>query len=492
MIGLICDIHMPDNKNSAQAVFLEKALQQMKNDGVSIVINLGDTTASGELGGFEYYIKCTDGFECHNLIGNSDVRNEKTAQKFLKTSTSFKVKCKEKTLYGINTPYAKIEDNDVKLLSSVMDGDVIFLHHSFPGLCEESRNFLTKLAYEREVLIIHAHSHKWLDYTLGKSRVVCIRALDPDKSIGNFPCITYFNAENNSFEEKLFSVSKDIMYDVKKFFGISCVDNERDVEFALKNDVYGIELRCSDSNWEPDYTLIPKIEKWRKKTNGCLSVHMPNLRYKDGKITGVGQWAAAVEYAKNIDADSLTMHPPRAKIHEMKQKEVWDEFLKLYVYAVQNVGESVNIGIENLHMGKGETAEERGFGYTPEEVSEWIDAINTLVKKDGRVGHILDVGHARNNGVFTGEYPISRWYEKMGNKVVSYHIHQVTPNGDVSYNNHQPIENWFGPMISYVSFFYNWEKGVINKAPVFLEVKGSENYQKSIAGFERALHLNLT
>lgn len=484
MIALICDIHMPDNKNSAQAAFLEKAVQQMKKDGISVVINLGDTTAAGEIGGFEHYIKSMDGFECYTLTGNSDVRNEKTAQKFLKAGKSFKIECKGKTLYGINTPYAKIENDDVKLLSDIQDGDILFLHHSLPGLCEESREFLTKLAYEKKVLIIHAHSHKWLDYTLGKSRVVCLRALDPDKSIGNFPCITYFNAENNSFAERLFPVSKDVIYDVKKLFGISCVDNRRDVEFALENSLYGIELRCSGSDWEPDYTLIPKIEKWRNKTNGCLSVHMPNLRYKDGKITEVGQWATAVEYAKNIGADSLTMHPPRAKLHEMKQKEVWDKFLKLYVYAVQSVGESVNIGIENLHMGQGETLQERCFGYIPEEVSAWIDAINCAAGKDGRVGHILDVGHARNNGALTGKYPISRWYEMMGNKVVAYHIHQVTPDGE-RYKNHQAIENWFGPMISYVSYFHSWENGVINKAPVFLEVKGSENYKKSIEGFEK-------
>ncbi len=492
MIALICDIHMPDNKNSAQAEFLRKAVQQMKNDGVSLVINLGDITASGEIGGLEYYIELSQEFECYTLLGNSDVRDKNTEQNFMHGAKAFVIELGKKRLYGINTPYAKIEDNDIRLLSEVEDGDVIFLHHSFPGLCEESRNFLTKLAYEKEVLIIHAHSHKWLDYSLGKSRVVCIRALDPDKSIGNFPCITYFNAENNSFEEKVFPILPDVMSDVKKYFGISCVDNHRDVDFALENGVYGIELRCSGSDWEPDYTLVPKIEKWRSKTNGCLSVHMPNLRYKDGNITGVGQWATAVEYAKNIGADSLTMHPPRAKIHEMKQKEVWEELLKLYVYAVQNVGESVNIGIENLHMGESETEENRGFGYTPEEVSAWIDAINALVKKDGRVGHILDVGHARNNGAFTGKYPISRWYEMMGDKIVAYHIHQVTPAGDNSYNNHQAIENWFGPMISYVSFFRSWEKGVINRAPVFLEVKGCENYKKSMAGFERLIHFDLT
>ena len=487
-IGLICDIHMPDNENSAQAVFLKKAVAQMKDDGISLVISLGDTTAAGEYRGFESYIDLVKKFESFTLLGNSDVRDKENAQRFLQESSSFKKELGTISLWGINTPYAKIGDADRKLLSEVKDGDVVFLHHSIPGLYDDSRQFLTSLANEKEITIIHAHSHKWLDYTLGKSRVVCIRALDPDKSIGNFPCITYYDTDSKQFEERVFTVSNEVMYDARKLFGISCVDNHRDVEYALDNSVYAIELRCNGSDWEPDYSLVPMIEQWRKKTNGYLSVHMPNLRYKNDKIIGAEQWFIAVEYAKNIGADGMTMHPPKAKLEEMKQKEVWDEFLKLYVYASQNVKEDINIGIENLHMGESETEKDRGFGYTPDEVSAWINAINTSLKKDGMVGHTLDVGHARNNGILCEKFPISRWYEIMGNRTVAYHIHQVTPDGN-NYKNHQAIENWFGPMISYASFFYCMEKNILNHVPIFLEVQGSENYQKSIDGFEKCFNL---
>ena len=69
-----------------------------------------------------------------------------------------------------------------------------------------------------------------------------------------------------------------------------------------------------------------------------------------------------------------------------------------------------------------------------------------------RVGHVLDVGHARNNGYLASVYPVGRWYELMGERTVAYHIHQVV-RSENGLKNHRPIENWFGPMISYVSFF---------------------------------------
>ena len=73
----------------------------------------------------------------------------------------------------------------------------------------------------------------------------------------------------------------------------------------------------------------------------------------------------------------------------------------------------------------------------------------------------------------------------MGKRTVAYHIHQVIQKEE-GLKNHNPIEAWFGPQISYVSFFHNWESGLINQVPVFLEVKGAENYEKSIQAFNRA------
>lgn len=481
-IALICDMHMPKDKNSIQWQFFLKSIEKIKKDGINTIICLGDITAFGEYNAFEEYLKVMDSFEHYYVIGNSDVRSKSTQSLFQEKSNGFHIECENINLLGINTPYARIEKRDMDAIDSLSDGDVLFFHHSIPALCEESRSFIEKIAEEKALTIIHAHSHKWLDYTLEKSRVVCLRAIDPDKSIGDYPCITYFDTDSKKLTEVLFENANNAALDARKYFGISCVDNFADVAYAADNNVFGVELRCNGKDWKPDLSLVPLIEKWRSKTGGYLSVHMPNLKWKDGKMEGVEQWYRAVEYAKAVNTDGMTIHPPRVKNNEFKDAR--SEFLKLYKYAVESMGDSVNIGIENLHMAKGETDnEQRCFGYIPEEVSAWIDEINKAIGKENRVRHTLDVGHARNNGIFSQMFPISRWYEIMGKRTVAYHIHQVI-HGENGLKNHTAIEGWFGPMISYASYFYAWEKNIINHVPIFLEVKGWENYEKSIKAFE--------
>ena len=298
-----------------------------------------------------------------------------------------------------------------------------------------------------------------------------------------------------TIEEVLIRLPKSYLENCSQFFGLSCVDNAKDVAYALEHSVKYVELRCNGKDWEPDPTLFPALEVWRKKTEGYLSVHMPNIHYLDGSFYGEEQWRKALAYAVQIKADNLTIHPPRVRVCDMpKAGEIWNYFLELYLLVVRSVPESVRIGIENLHKSSDEKLDEtRGFGYRPEEVSAWIDAINTCVaeqdkeyERKPRVGHVLDVGHARNNGIFAQRYPSSAWYRIMGRKTVAYHIHQVK-SGECGKKNHNALEDWFGPEINYTSFFYSWNHGLLNQVPVFLEVKGSESYDKSMAAFRQIL-----
>ena len=324
---------------------------------------------------------------------------------------------------------------------------------------------------------------------MGKSHVLGLRALDPDKAVGSFPCVYYLRVENGQviLEEQPLLLPKEYLEDTSRYFGISCVDNYADVTYAAEHGVKYVELRCNGGDWAPDLELIPALEAWRKKTNGYLSVHMPNLRYADGCFCGQEKWLAALKYAIAVKADGLTIHPPRVSVADMVHGgEVWEQFLKLYLKVVTSVPETTKIGIENLHRRSGEALDEnRGFGYAPEEVSAWINELNWVVGKE-RVGHVLDVGHARNNGLFSEKYPLGVWYCIMGSKTVAYHIHQVVPVED-GYLNHNAIENWFGPLINYTSFFQAWHAGLLNHVPVFLEVNGHENFDKSIQAFRELI-----
>ncbi len=483
-IGLICDSHMPPNSDSAQRSFCLRAAEMFKNDGIKTVITLGDITAFGEVAALSDYLDMFSSFEHFAVCGNSDVRNPDTAQSLIERCPGFEFLSDGIRILGINSSYARIEKEDREKLMTLNDGDVVVLHHPPERMEAESREFFEKLMAEKSLTVLYGHLHRKLISERGKSKLFGIRAIDPDKSFGDFPCVTYYDTETGEREEKLITVSTDAIFNLREHFGISCVDNHRDVEYATENKLFGVELRCNGKGWEPDLSLIPKLDAWRKAGGKYLSVHMPNLYWQEGSLIGEETWMKATQYANDVGADGLTIHPPRIKLCDMK--EAHDKLLELYVYVVKNVGKNVKIGIENLHTHRGETdTPERCFGYVPSEVSAWIDEINAAIGEKDRVGHTLDVGHARNNAPFANVYPVSRWYEQMGKRTVAYHIHQVVQKEE-GLKNHNPIENWFGPQISYASFFLHWQNETINRRPVFLEVKGAENFEKSIKAFEKA------
>ena len=169
---------------------------------------------------------------------------------------------------------------------------------------------------------------------------------------------------------------------------------------------------------------------------------------------------------------------------------LWHDFLQLYAHAAQSVPENTRLGVENVHKLRGEALDEnRGFGYTPDEICAWIRAVNAAVGRQ-RVGHVLDVGHAGSSGAFSQQYPVGSWYRLMGQKTVAYHIHQAVRE-PAGLTNHHPIENWFGPMINDTGFFHAWQQQVLNHVPIFLEIRGCEHYAKSIEAFDALIRTSL-
>ena len=485
-LGVICDMHLQNFKASPQLAFLRLAVEKMKKDGVDAVICLGDITGFGDVGAWDLYEDAVKEVTHYEVLGNTDVRDAATREILTSRVTDVAFKAGNRMVYGVNTPDGVITSYDRTRLEALKDGDVIFMHYYMNTLDEESREYLTELASRVSITILHGHGHRVFDYDLEKSHVYGMRGLDPDKAIGDFPTVGYLDLYEDEvkFQEVAIKLPKSYFLEVQKLFGISCVDNHRDVQYALENDVKHIELRCNGKEWFPDETLFPLIEKWREKTGGYLSIHMPNLRYADGNYAGFDKWQEALEYGVKLGADSYTMHPPRVKVCDMPVGgEVWNTFLEPYLNVTKLAKDTARMGVENIHKSQGEAEDEtRGFGYIPPEVSAWIDAINEKVGFE-RVGHVLDAGHARNNGNFAKLYPISRWYCIMGNRTIAYHIHQVIAIPG-AYKNHNPIENWFGPMINYSAFIFAMNNGILNKVPVFLEVKGAENYQKTIDAFQ--------
>jgi len=170
-IGIICDIHLPGEKDSPQYAFLKMAIERMKADGIEMVLCLGDVTRFGELAAWELYLDAMKGFAHYQVLGNSDVRDPKTIDAMLAYGTPVKLALGKRTLFGIHTPYGVIEPEDREFLQEAKHGDVLFLHHYPATLEAESRMWLTSLAEQKALTILCGHGHRSMDLTLGKSRV---------------------------------------------------------------------------------------------------------------------------------------------------------------------------------------------------------------------------------------------------------------------------------------------------------------------------------
>ena len=488
-LGIICDMHLQNFKESPQLAFLKLAIDKMKDDEVDAVLCLGDITGFGDVLAWDLYLDAVKDMTHYEVIGNRDVRDAATRDILLSRVKDVTFTIGKRSVIGLNTPDGVITQHDRERLEDVKEGDILFMHHYIQRLDEESGDYLTKLAESMSLTILHGHGHRVFDYDIESSHVYGMRGLDPDIVMASFPTIGYLDVNDDfvKFEEIVIKLPKEYILNTMEHFGLSCVDNHKDVLFALENNVKYIELRCNGKDWFPDETLIPLVEEWRKKTNGYLSVHMPNLKYADGKFSGFDKWDEALEYAIRLDADSYTMHPPRIRVCDMPEGgEVWKAFLEPYVKVAKMAKTTARMGVENIHKSRTEAEDEtRGFGYIPSEVCAWIDAINERIGFK-RVGTVLDVGHAKNNGSFAKLYPSSSWYCLMGDKTIAYHIHQVKVISG-AYKNHNSIEDWFGPTINYAAFFYGFNNGILNNVPVFLEVKGAENYQKSIDAIRAVL-----
>ena len=115
-IAFICDTHLPESKNSPQYAFLKRAVAKMKEDGIETVVDLGDFTSFGELSACSATGDAFADFNYCCVLGNSEVRDEKTLDKIISQKQEPCFTIGKRTLLGINTPYADIDENDRKVL----------------------------------------------------------------------------------------------------------------------------------------------------------------------------------------------------------------------------------------------------------------------------------------------------------------------------------------------------------------------------------------
>lgn len=302
---------------------------------------------------------------------------------------------------------------------------------------------------------------------------------DPDSAFGESPAIVYYDTHTGARGKAHFPCP--VPRDFREYIGISCRQPMTDIPYAIEHRIRHIELRMGSAARHRQ-ALPALISQWRRTGGQTVSIHAPDIVQSDRKTFRAAEWQEFTELAEAVAADRITLHIPNILLG-MATDPCLDTHAASVAQALRALPQSLVIGIENMHMHPGEgTDAYRGFGYLPEECLRFAASLQRHTDK--RVGTHLDVGHARNNDPYSRRHTLSTWYRGYGSMAVGYHIHQVLPT-EHGLENHMPIDNWYGSLISYASFFREWSDGVLAKAPVFLEIRTDGGYAPTIALLER-------
>lgn len=488
--AVVADLHLTKRKNTAQYAAFHWAIQDINARCPDFAVIAGDNTAYGDAEAITYFKEKVKSIEVPYRVvnGNADIRTEETIASALEMCRKAPLECGGRKIVAVNTADAHIYEDDRYEILKCSDGDILIMHHNMDALDEDSKAFLGAWAEMHKGLIIHGHNHRDRDYIVGQTRCIGIRCMDADKAIGKGPCFVYFtvDGEKVQMEERLFEFSHSNVRDFRDKLGISCFDIYHDIDFAMENNLKNIEIRKFTGSDEEIAFLKDKVAQWRKAGGDIVSVHMPNLYWNGEGVDGLDKWNDALRIVEALKVETVTIHPPRfVYIKDMvPSSDVWNRLVDIFAERIRELPLTTKAGIENIHyLSKDMSAEERYFGYLPEEILAFVDALNAPYGYE-RVGTVFDIGHARNNGPLFKRNVLSDWFGAVGKRTTAYHIHQTVPVPG-RLQNHTAITDWAAaPSICFVSFIWAWQMNVVNHCPMFMEMKTKENCKISLEAFD--------
>ena len=310
------------------------------------------------------------------------------------------------------------------------------------------------------------------------------RGLDPDKAFGGPPGISLFKRDaQGRWSEQVIAWPRgqDLLPAETDHNPVGWSIHGDPVLAAQETQEAGLnvlELRPK----EPTYDITATreiVNRIRDERSLYLSWHLPSLSWDEDKQTVVGQEEILrqTEDARSCGLDALTIHVPQVGAHRMTSgNDPWLAFLSAFETCFKSAAESgVRISIENVHNNPGTPVqrEHRKYATLIDEYLEWIDAIRGAFGTAGSsVGAHFDVGHARNNGELGNIQPLGDWYARIGDRITGYHIHQVRPHEETrKLTNHRDIRSLHDRTVSYAGFLHAWSARMINRAPLFVEVR---------------------
>lgn len=475
-----CDIHLPVYKNALQYDVLNWALEDVQKKNAKCVVFAGDVTCDGNEKVYKDFLSLINNLPMKTVYipGNSDLRDAKSSNEIYSLSSPCKNAVENFDIYALNDAKLTICEEDLKAIADARENSIVFMHHPIGSLKGESRE---KMLHWREThpktLLFYAHCHK----SDRNGCSVSLQAMDPDKSIGESPCITYYDTDSGELSKSYYYCP--VPTDIYNYFGISCYKASGQVKYATEKGLKAIELRPGFLA-ENQEELKSLIDNWKRNGGENLSIHLPDVSYFGGEVQTAANYNDYIKAAIEFGANRFTQHVPKISVKEAREdKNALEKIAEFLGKHFDSVEHDIVIGIENMHMTQSETADDsRRFGYIPEECLEFMELVSKNCRH--RIGINFDIGHARNNAPFSQKYQIGTWLSLLGKHIVGYHIHQVTLDSD-GFHNHCGIDDVYGRLISYASFFKLWSKGEINKAPFVFEMTKEGAYDTTLATFEK-------
>lgn len=475
----MCDLHLPSDENALQYKILDWAIEDIYKKQADCIVYAGDVTCDGNIEVYKRFIEKmkNTGLPFLFIPGNSDLRSKDSLQEICKISSQCRNKVGGNLIFAVNDCENKISDEQFSILEKADDESIVFMHHpmaTYPPSCQKRLSEWRKR--HKGTMLFYGHRH----ISGRDGNDVSLQAMDPDKAIGECPCVTYFDTSARKIEKSYYY--SPVPADLLECFGISCYKPLEQIDFAIKNNLKNLELRPNCIKTVRT-ELVKRIALWRESGGENLSIHLPDVFYKNG--VAVSEFIDEyIELAKALKAQRLTQHVPNVSVKTVcEDKTALKKISRYLADKFNSLDGDVVIGVENMHMTPKEAPDEnRRFGYTPEECLEFMQELSLSCKH--KVGINFDIGHARNNAPYSQKYQISTWFSMIGKYIVGYHIHQVTSN-EGEFENHMPITEVYGRLISYASFFKCWTDGQINKGPVVFEMRPEGAYEVTLRTFNK-------
>lgn len=495
-IALIADPHLSDVENTPQEESFDWALGELERLAPDACVWLGDITACGSPDAAMRFRRKIDRLSAPSVVvpGNSDIRTKETApvmERFLSNYPEG-LTLGDLCIVGVNTSHDAISGEERERLTRLRIKERILLctHQSPKHLDADSLAFLKNWMTERSqsgngvFLWVHGHVHVYREREFEGIPTVAIRALDLDKCCGGdaHVCVLTVDEGNSPplFDEILYSRGTLAAWNVEErneladLLGITCYNKtkvERDMPFATRNGVRHLEWRSIKEG------ELPLIEAWRRAGGQSFSLHFPSLGLDGTAITGIPDFRDYASDAIHAEADMVTVHPPYVLNEIMLAGSTFDALADATAECLRPVAEhGIDILIENNHTSAGTPRDplKRAYGCSPLELVGWRDALRARLGKDAC--HLrLDIGHARNNVPLSQDYPLGKWYALIGTETRSYHLHQTLLDKETNrMKNHHPITGIHDGMVSFDGFLWAWRSGILNHAPVILEIREGE------------------